>query len=383
MRSAILLWLVASFLILSTPAAAEDLRQRQQQLEQIRQRIDQAQANLQAQRQSENDISRDLALLSGQLQRLDQRIAELRKEQQALKREIDGQQQQLRRSETEAREVGRRLEQRLVALYKEGDSGLLKILFSAETPSQLIQQYYYLTRVMENDTVLLDEYRELITSQQEKLARLTQLQQRQSNLLQQEEAERQTAASTRTLQDRLLSQARSESKKLKAELAELQENAKQLGALVDKLKRAPPPPAPAARPGEVVDFSRQRGSLAWPLEGAVLISFGTQRDNKLGTFFESNGIEIAARPGSEVRSVANGQVVYADFFRGYGNLLIISHDGGYHTLYAQLDRIDKKTGDRVATGVVVGRSGLAGRESIYFEIRHNGAPVNPLTWLKH
>jgi septal ring factor EnvC (AmiA/AmiB activator) len=235
---------------------------------------------------------------------------------------------------------------------------------------------------MENDTLLLDEYRELISRQEEKLARLTLLQQRQSDLLQQEEAERKTAASTRTLQDRLLSQARSESKKLKAELADLQENAKQLGALVDKLKRSPPAAAPAAQPGAAVDFSRQRGSLAWPLEGAVLISFGTQRDSKLGTFFESNGIEIAARPGSEVRSVANGQVVYADYFRGYGNLLIISHEGAYHTLYAQLDRIDKKTGDRVAAGAPIGRSGLAGRESIYFEIRHNGAPVNPLTWLK-
>lgn len=384
MRSRLLFWLVAGTLTFSTPAGANDLRQTQQQLEQIRSRIEKAESSLKVQRQSENDINRDLALINGQLQRIAERIEEVKKQQQQLQKEVLAQQRSLNQSQAEAKNVGRRLEQRLIALYKEGDIGLLKILFSAETPTELIQQYHYLTQVMENDRVLLTEYRQAIATQQQQLAQLTALQQRQADLLQREESERQEAVSARRLQGRLLQQAQTENKKLRTELARLQEDAKKLTGLIDQLQRAPAPPAPpaSASAGTAVDFSRQRGQLNWPVEGAVLIKFGTQRDDKLGTYYESNGLEIAARPGSAVQAVANGRVVYADYFRGYGNLLIVSHEGDYHTLYAQLDRIRKKTGDPVATSELIGHSGLAGRESIYFEIRHNGAPVNPLTWLK-
>jgi septal ring factor EnvC (AmiA/AmiB activator) len=365
--------------------SANDLAQTQRQLEQIRLRIEKAEVDMKAQRQSEIDISRDLALLGGQLQRIDERIVTIKGEQQRLQSEVQQQQQQLKQSQTQSAGIAKRLEQRLVALYKEGETGMLKILFSAESPSELIQQYHYLTRVMENDRELLDEYRQAITTQQHQLAQLTSLQQRQSDLLKREEAERQEAVGARRLQNRLLQQAQGQNKKLQAELTALQQDANRLKGLVEQLQRTPPPPPPSPRSpatGVVVDFSKHRGQLNWPVEGAVLIRFGTQRDDKLGTFYESNGLEIAARPGSEVRAIANGQVVYADHFRGYGNLLIVSHEGEFHTLYAQLDRLRKKTGDPVATAELIGHSGLAGRESIYFEIRHKGAPVNPLNWLK-
>lgn len=374
--------IVLIVLALTDLASADDLAQTQRQLEQIRLRIEQAETDMKAKRQSENDISRDLALLNGQLQRIDERIDAIKGEQQRLQRDVQQQQQQIKQSQGLSEGIAKRLERRLVALYKEGETGMLKILFSAESPSELIQQYHYLTRVMENDRELLDEYRQTITTQQQQLAQLTNLQQRQSDLLKREEAERQEAVSARRLQNRLLQQAQTQNKKLQEELTGLQQDAKRLKGLVEQLQKAPPTRAPAVVPGETVDFAKQRGHLSWPLEGAVLIRFGTQRDDKLGTLYESNGLEIAAKSGSEVRAVANGQVVYADFFRGYGNLLIVSHEGEYHTLYAQLDRLRKKTGDPVATAELIGHSGLSGRQSIYFEIRHKGAPVNPLNWLK-
>ncbi|MFO7764902.1 MAG: peptidoglycan DD-metalloendopeptidase family protein [Pelovirga sp.] len=361
---------------------ADDLNQTQQQLEQIRSRIERAEADMKAQRQSANDISRDLALINGQLQRIDDRIDHIKQEQQRLKKEEQQQQQQLDQSRSEAQQIGERLEQRLIALYKEGESGILKILFSADSPTELIQQYHYLTKVMENDRELLAEYRQAMATQQRQLERLTVLQRRQAELLQREEAEREEAVTARRLQGRLLEQARNQSRKLRDELATLKEDATRLTGLIDQLKAARVRTPDPATSGPVVDFDRQRGQLMWPVDGSVLIRYGTQRDQKLGTFYESNGLEIAVRPGSQVRAVANGQVVYADFFRGYGNLLIISHEGEYHTLYAQLDKIHKKNGDAVATAEPVGQSGLSGRESIYFEIRHNGAPVDPMAWLQ-
>ncbi len=384
MKRIVFLLIVASLFVLTSLVSADDLAHTQRQLEQIRLRIEKAEADMKAQRQSEIDISRDLALLGGQLQRIDERITAIKGEQQRLHREVAQQQQQLKQRQSQSGQIAQRLEQRLVALYKEGETGMLKILFSAESPSELMQQYHYLTRVMENDRELLDEYRQAIAAQQQQLEQLTRLQQRQAELLTREEAERQEAVGARRLQNRLLQQAQVQNKKLQEEMTSLQQDARRLKGLVDQLQKAPPPPASPARTetGDVVDFTRQRGQLSWPLEGAVLIRFGTQRDDKLGTLYESNGLEIAARPGSEVRAIANGQVVYADFFRGYGNLMIVSHQGEYHTLYAQLDRLGKKTGDPVVTAELIGHSGLAGRESIYFEIRHKGAPVDPLTWLK-
>ncbi|HMB16088.1 MAG TPA: peptidoglycan DD-metalloendopeptidase family protein [Pelovirga sp.] len=381
-KRTIFLLIAVVTLLLPPMVYTSDLAQTQRQLKQIRQRIEKAEADMKAQRQSEIDISRDLALLGGQLQRIDERIDIIKGEQQRLQREIGQQQQQLKQSQLQSEKIAKGLEQRLVALYKEGDTGMLKILFSADSPSELIQQYHYLTRVMENDRELLDELGQAISTQQQQLTQLNLLQQRQSDLLKREEAERQEAAAARRLQGRLLQQAQAQNKKLKEEITGLQQDAKRLKGLVDQLQKSPPSPPRAAVPGGIVDFSGQRGQLNWPLQGAVLIRFGTQRNDKLGTFYESNGLEIAARPGSEVRAVANGQVVYADYFRGYGNLLIVSHDGEYHTLYAQLDGLRKKTGDAVATAELIGHSGLSGRESMYFEIRHKGAPVNPLSWLK-
>ena len=374
--------ITVTFLLLTGLVYADNLAQTQRQLEQIRLRIEKAEADIKAQRQTEIDISRDLALLGGQLQRIDERINSIKGEQQRLQRDVGQQQQRLRQSQSQSEKIAKGLEHRLVALYKEGESGLLKILFSADSPSELMQQYHYLTRVMENDRVLLDEFRQAITTQQQQLSQLNLLQQQQSDLLKREQAERQEAVGARQLQGRLLQQAQSQNKKLQEEITALQQDARRLKGLVEQLQKTPPPPSRAAVPGGAVDFAGQRGQLTWPLQGAVLIRFGTQRDDKLGTFYESNGLEISARPKTEVRAVADGQVVYADYFRGYGNLLIVSHEGEYHTLYAQLDRLHKKTGDTVATAELIGHSGLSGRESIYFEIRHKGAPVNPLIWLR-
>lgn len=383
MLKRLLFFLMVSILLLFVPVMADDLRQSQQQLEQIRARIDKAETALKAQRQSENDISRDLALLRGQLQQMDRRIENIQQEQQRLRADIQRQQQLLSQSQEQVKGVGQRLERRLVALYKEGDSGLLKILFSTESPTEMIQQYHYLTRVMENDADLITEFRTAIAQQQQHLQELNIMQTRQSQLLQQEQQQRTDVTTARNLQTRLLGQAQSENKRLQQELTRLREDATRLMALIEQLKRTPPPPPPiVAQAGDIIDISKHRGQLPWPVNGSVVIPFGTQKDKTLGTLYESNGVEIAARPRSEIRAVARGQVVYADYFRGYGNLVIVSHQGEYHTLYAQLDRLHKKTGDLIATGELLGVSGLSGRESMYFEIRHKGAPVNPLIWLK-
>jgi murein hydrolase activator len=138
----------------------------------------------------------------------------------------------------------------------------------------------------------------------------------------------------------------------------------------------------AARPPVVAATAPlQVGGLGWPLSGALLAGYGGTMPDGRG----SHGLLIAANAGAPVKAVADGTVVYAEWMTGYGLLLIVDHGNGYMSLYAHNDALLKdvgigvKRGDAVAT---VGSSGGHGRPALYFELRRNGQPVNPNTWLR-
>lgn len=366
------------FLCLALPQAGwADVVDSQKQLDKIKARIEKAQQSLKHNRTSELKVSRELAVLKKTLQRIDTRIKTLVKDQKKLRSQISQQKKVIQKNRNQTHLLTSRLKKRLIALYKEGETGPLKILFSADSPTQMVQQYHYLTKVLEHDKVLLDEYRSVFAVQKEQLDKLKSFKLAKSQLLSKEQQQRKIAADGRMLNKRLLTQAKKDKTRLKQELKQLKENSARLKGLITKLKKQP-----VSHSGAVANhFAVGRGKLRWPVEGQVVIGFGTQKDSKLGTFYESNGIEIAARPGTPVKAVASGRIVFADYFKGYGNLYILSHPGGYHTLYAQTDRMQKKVGQDVSAGTLLGYSGLAGRDSIYFEIRSKGSPVNPLSWL--
>ncbi len=371
------LLITISLLLLLLPVCWADLSSNRTQLEKIRGRIERAEANLKNRKTSELNISRELALIKKVLEQVDLRIDRYRADLKKIKDKIDQQKSIIRNNQKNVKSVSSKLEKRLIALYKEGEVGPLKILFSADSPTEMAQQYHYLNRVLHHDKELLEEYRQVTEEQQRYLEELQVLEQQQTALLKQAKQQRQVAGEGHRLQTRLLKQARSDKKKFAHEISYLKENAARLKTLIRKLEQQPPTTGPTAE-----NFMVGRGKLSWPVNGQVVIGFGKQKDPKLGTYYESNGIEIATPPGSPIRAVAAGKIVFADYFKGYGNLFIINHPGGYHTLYAQTDRMQKKLGDQVSAGDLLGYSGLGGRESIYFEIRSKGSPVNPLSWLK-
>lgn len=367
-------------LLLIVPDCWSGLEDNRNQLQKVRQRIEEAQTALKEKKKSELKFSRELALVGQTLQQLDKNISALKKEQRALQGRLDKQKQQLVEVKQSIRQTGKRLEKRLVALYKEGEIGPLKILFSADSPTELVQQYHYLTRVLQHDRELLEKYRLAVETQQQGLLKLEKLNQQKIVLLEKQQQQRNVAADGRRLQSRLLKQVKAERQQLKQELAQLKERAKRLQGLVSRLQQQDTSPT-VTKPG-AISFTDGKGKLGWPVTGEVLIGFGTQKDKSLGTYYESNGLEIAITPGASIRAVADGKVVFSDWFKGYGNLMILSHAGGFHTLYAQAAQLGKSIGEQVKAGDVLGKSGLGGRDSIYFEIRQNGSPVNPLEWLQ-
>jgi septal ring factor EnvC (AmiA/AmiB activator) len=139
-------------------------------------------------------------------------------------------------------------------------------------------------------------------------------------------------------------------------------------------------------PAAFVPLYERRGKLGWPLDGRVITSFGLQRHPKFNTIVMNNGVEIApAKDKSLVTAIHPGKVVYADYFQGYGNLLILDHGMTYYTLYGHCSQFLVGIGEMVRADqpiALVGDSGSLNGECLYFEVRYKTKALDPLQWLK-
>jgi murein hydrolase activator len=130
-------------------------------------------------------------------------------------------------------------------------------------------------------------------------------------------------------------------------------------------------------------LERKQGGLLWPAEGKLYSSFGLKKHSKYNTYIQNNGIDILSSYGSAVTAVAPGKVVYAERFLGYGNVILIDHDGGYYTLYGNLTDMLVFSGTNVTEGQTIARvGGNVDGPIMHFEVRKGGKPVDPVEWLK-
>lgn len=173
---------------------------------------------------------------------------------------------------------------------------------------------------------------------------------------------------------------RAAAKRVAAEQAAAKKAAASKGNDTSRPGATPARPAPA-RPVVATAPAPKVGGLGWPLSGNLLARFG----GKLPDGRNSTGVLIGAPSGSTVTAVADGSVVFSEWMTGYGLILIVDHGNGYMSLYAHNDSLLRDTGDRVKRGdavAKVGSSGGQGLPALYFELRRNGQPVDPSTWLQ-
>jgi len=164
----------------------------------------------------------------------------------------------------------------------------------------------------------------------------------------------------------------------KQQLRRFKQSEKKLAALIGKLQQTKDDFP--LNEGVVKPFGKLKGKLPWPVRGRLLKKFGEKRSES-----RWDGVLIEAKEGQEVKSVARGQVVYADWLRGYGLLTIIKHDKGYMSLYAFNQSLYKTKGDWVEAGSVISSVGLSGGRSkagLYFGVRKKGKPINPIKWCR-
>jgi len=126
------------------------------------------------------------------------------------------------------------------------------------------------------------------------------------------------------------------------------------------------------------------GTLTWPVPGRIEARFGRQASSRFGTMVNRNGIDIGAAAGAPVKAVQAGTVAYADAFAGFGRVVIVDHGGRFYTLYGHLASVDVSKGASVKAGDDLGTVGMAptGSPSLYFEVRIDGRPADPVQWLQ-
>ncbi|GHF20413.1 membrane protein [Kordiimonas sediminis] len=204
------------------------------------------------------------------------------------------------------------------------------------------------------------------------LADLATDQERQKQLLAERRREQSVASRQAQQNAQRLEALGQEAKSLQALLEKLEERAK-------RLREAPLPTArPARPPGKEVMITEMRGKLPLPASGEIIAKFGSQE--KVGT---SKGIRIKGRDGGQVVATHDGEVVYAGTFRHYGQLLIIEHPGGYHSLIAGMTDIFANVGQWVLSGEPVGNlSAQNGNTEVYVELRRRGQAIDPMPWFR-
>ncbi|MBI4012317.1 MAG: peptidoglycan DD-metalloendopeptidase family protein [Candidatus Rokubacteria bacterium] len=174
--------------------------------------------------------------------------------------------------------------------------------------------------------------------------------------------------------------------------AELEEASRRLEALVRALSRRVAARPAAVRPAEpsaprppAVGLGTLRGQLPWPTDGRIAAGFGRQVHPRFGTETFRRGVDIEAEEGAPIRAVYGGTVLYRGWLKGYGNLIILDHGVGYYTLYAHASELLVAEGDRVKAGQGIARVGETGSLAgprLYFEIRYEGRPEDPEQWLR-
>jgi septal ring factor EnvC (AmiA/AmiB activator) len=371
----------------------------QEELRDLKSRIDAVQKRIAAAEENRTEAADALRASERSISDAKRAVAELSEQSKSASSRLLGLQRDVERLQTGISSQRARLRELLYRQYLAGQPSTLAVLLNGGDPNTIARDLHYQTYIAKARAALIVDMRAdlaraeaLVGEAQAKateLAAATAEQTRQRKRLEQEQRAR-ALVLTRISQD---------IDKQRREIGTLKRDEVRLSTLVDELSRviARTPktrsearPRPETQPaGEQVaeaaldadSFVRLKGHLALPVRGELASRFGSPRQDS-GIVWK--GVFIAARGGEEVRAVAGGRVVFADWLRGFGNLLIIDHGESYMTLYGYNEALLKQVGDVIRRGeriATVGSTGGRPDSGLYFEMRHEGRPFDPMSWV--
>ena len=371
------------------PTLAQQIRESQERLEQIRAERSRLQTEMLNTRVLVEDVSAELRNIERRLSASRGILAELDLQSEATTLRVEENSRELLVTREQLRESEAVLNRRLRDIYKLGPLHTARVLLAAESFADLLTRYRYLRLMASYDrglVIRVGELEQALALQNQDLQRSLQ---ELGNLRETKLGEVVELRSVEQDRQAALQRFRAEERQTQSRLEELEVDVNRLTDLVDDLetRRLEEERNRAAGPNRIA--ASDAGTLEWPVDGDLIYSFGRQRQPN-GTVLRWNGVGIRAAPGAPVRAVRSGRVVLAGPFEGYGPTVILSHGSGFYTLYLYLEDIGVVEGRDVEAGQVVGTVGGSGTPEgphIEFQIRaptDGGSPQaqDPLVWLR-
>ena len=309
-------------------------------------------------------------------------VAHITREAEAAARRLDVVEAESAGLEVRVASTRAALEKRVVALYKEGAMGPIRLVFADGTLRDRLGRIQAIQRMAEHDArllVQLGEEESALDSARREAAEAVVRRDAARDALR---ARTQELEAERDAKRTLLARAREDRARERSVLSELEAAARALEETLARVREEPEPRAPEA---PLHGFSRMEGRLDAPVTGAVLRRFGKVIDDEFRTATFLKGVDFAVEVGDPVYGVADGYVRFAGWLGGYGRMLIVDHGDEYFTVFGHLDRIDAEVGDRLARGEPIGAAGDTGSLSgprLYFEIRKGSQALDPALWLR-
>ena len=392
--------------------AATKIEKSKEALSDIHERIESLKKELNIAQEAHGDAADALKDSEKNISETNRKLYELNQQHKENRAKLESLQDQKASLQTTVQQQKQLLGAQLYEQYLHGQQSYIQVLLQQQDPGAMARQLQYFSYVSKARA-------ELINSMQANLGKITRLNDATSQALKQitelkvaQEQERRELQKQKAERGKVLKQLSSKINAQRGEIDKLKRDEKSLSQLVEKLAKLalakPKPPKPAkstshqnnqaipesntagqslARndtlPSNAYDgsnFAGLRGKLNLPVRGEVTNRFGATREE---TGISWKGLFIKAAEGNEVKAVAAGRVVFADWMRGFGNLLIIDHGDGYMSLYGSNQALLKQAGDTVKGGdtiAAVGNTGGNETNGLYYELRKQSKPFDPLSW---
>ncbi len=387
--SAILLWLFFNDSV--------NARNPQEEYKKIQEQMKIQKKKLERVRKTEKNIIEELRKLHLELTEINNMLEKQRAKIKELQNNIQGLRDDINIQRDRLSHQTRLLKKRIKAIQRMiYENEPLLMILSEDDPNQVLKMIRYLEDISKYDKSLIKKYQTTIDILAHKINKLqtfeTQLQKEEENFKKLKASYKEKMAQ----KEKLLVAVRKEKSYYENMIRDLKEASSKIMQIIEEAnkkekeqkKRRVIEPKPEVKDEdlhEAISFTKLKGRLNWPVTGTVAIPYGSQTDPLFNLPVFRSGIHIKTTPNSQIRAVYDGKVVFADSFKGFGQLVIISHGGGYHTLYGNMSRIFPKNGAIIQEREVIGEAGesqLLGTYGLYFEIRYKGRALNPEHWLK-
>ncbi|MEW6108894.1 MAG: peptidoglycan DD-metalloendopeptidase family protein [Nitrospirota bacterium] len=349
----------------------EEYKKIQEQMLEQKKKINEA-------KKREYSVLSDIENVNMKLGKIEAELGKFRKKLRQNELEIAAVNAEISKTKTELDKHKDWIKRKLRIMHKIGYSGdIVMLLLSVDDISQMMRIWKYLENITRHEHRVLTDYRGNLRNLEEKTGQLLLLKAELRKNEEEIKRKENELAGEKRAREVILSSVRHEKAMHQKMLSELKEASKKLLELIRESAKTDTYSG--------TGFSRFKGRLPWPVNGKIAVPYGSHRDPQFDTPVFRNGIHIQTDIDADAKSVCEGKVIFAEWFKGFGQLVIINHGGGYHSLYGNLSEIFSKVGDIIKDNQVIGKvgtSGILNAPGLYFEIRYKGKPLDPTQWLK-